>query len=57
VPRGGAPGLAEWLDKHRATLLQKLDRLDDEQLRREMVPSRLCVLGLVKHLTAGIRVS
>jgi uncharacterized damage-inducible protein DinB len=44
--------LAEWLDYHRATLLQKLDGLDDEQLRREMVPSRLCLLGLVKHLTA-----
>jgi len=46
------PALAEWLDYHRATLLQKLDGLDDEQLRREMVPSRLCLLGLVKHLTA-----
>jgi uncharacterized damage-inducible protein DinB len=44
--------LAEWLDFHRATLLQKLDGLDDEQLRHEMVPSRVCLLGLVKHLTA-----
>jgi uncharacterized damage-inducible protein DinB len=44
--------LAEWLDYHRATLLQKLDGLDDEELRREMVPSGLCLLGLVKHLTA-----
>jgi uncharacterized damage-inducible protein DinB len=44
--------LEEWLDYHRATILQKLDGLDDEQLRREMVPSRLCLVGLVKHLTA-----
>ena len=44
--------LAEWLDYHRATILQKVNGLDDEQLRREMVPSRLCLLGLVKHLTS-----
>ena len=44
--------LEEWLDYHRATIIQKLDGLTDEQLRREMVPSRLCLLGLVKHLTS-----
>jgi hypothetical protein len=44
--------LAGWLDYHRATILQKLDGLDDEQLRRTIVPSGLCLLGLVKHLTA-----
>jgi hypothetical protein len=43
--------LNSWLDYHRATLLWKLDGLDDEQLRRPMVPSKLCLLGLVKHLT------
>jgi uncharacterized damage-inducible protein DinB len=32
-------------------LLTKLDGLDDEQLRRLMVPSGLCLLGLVKHLS------
>jgi uncharacterized damage-inducible protein DinB len=44
--------LSGWLDYHRATLLGKLDGLDDEQLRRPMVPSGVCLLGLVKHLTA-----
>jgi uncharacterized damage-inducible protein DinB len=44
--------LGTWLDYHRATLLWKLDGLDDEQLRRPMVPSGVSLLGLVKHLTA-----
>jgi uncharacterized damage-inducible protein DinB len=44
--------LGAWLDYHRATLLTKLEGLDDEQLRRPMVPSGVCLLGLVKHLTA-----
>jgi uncharacterized damage-inducible protein DinB len=44
--------LGAWLDWHRATLLRKLDGLDDEQMRRPMVPTGLCLLGLVKHLTA-----
>jgi uncharacterized damage-inducible protein DinB len=44
--------LAAWLDFERATLLTKLEGLDDEQLRRPMVPSGVCLLGLVKHLTA-----
>src|SRR6266702_559112 len=44
--------LAQWLDYQRATVLKKLDGLDDEQLRRPMVPSQVCLLGLVKHLTA-----
>jgi uncharacterized damage-inducible protein DinB len=43
--------LAGWLDFHRATLVLKLDGLDDEQLRRPMVPSGTSLLGLVKHLT------
>ncbi|MEQ7127664.1 DinB family protein [Actinopolymorpha sp. B11F2] len=38
------------LDYHRATLLHKLEGLDDEQLRRQMTRSGLCLLGLVKHL-------
>jgi uncharacterized damage-inducible protein DinB len=49
---GEREALAAWLDYHRATLLQKLEGLDDEQLRRPMVPSGVCLLGLVKHLTA-----
>jgi uncharacterized damage-inducible protein DinB len=43
--------LSAWLDHHRATLLWKLDGLDDEQLRRNVVPSGTTLLGLVKHLT------
>jgi hypothetical protein len=43
--------LEAWLDYHRATLLWKLEGLDDEQLRRVMVPSGVSLLGLVKHLT------
>ncbi|TDD19359.1 DinB family protein [Kribbella turkmenica] len=42
--------LTQQLDFHRATLLHKLDGLDDEQLRRPMTPSGLSLLGLVKHL-------
>ena len=44
--------LAGFLDYHRATLLWKLEGLDDEQLRRAMVPSGTSLLGLVKHLAA-----
>jgi uncharacterized damage-inducible protein DinB len=43
--------LAAWLDWHRIALIEKLDGLDDEQLRRPMVPSGTSLLGLVKHLT------
>jgi uncharacterized damage-inducible protein DinB len=42
--------LTQQLDFHRATLLRKLDGLDDESLRRPMTPSGLSLLGLVKHL-------
>ena len=42
--------LAGFLDLHRATLLWKLEGLDDEQLRRPMVPSGTSLLGMVKHL-------
>jgi uncharacterized damage-inducible protein DinB len=44
--------LEGWLDFHRATAVHKLAGLEDEQLRRPMVPSGLSLLGLVKHLTA-----
>jgi hypothetical protein len=49
---GERESLASWLDFHRATLPLKLNGLDDDQLRRPMVPSGVCLLGLVKHLTA-----
>jgi uncharacterized damage-inducible protein DinB len=45
-----AETLGGFLDYHRATLLWKLEGLDDEQLRRAMVPSGTSLLGLVKHL-------
>jgi hypothetical protein len=48
---GEREALSAWLDVHRATLLFKLDGLDDEQLRRQVVPSGTTLLGLVKHLT------
>jgi uncharacterized damage-inducible protein DinB len=53
-PRVGSErdALTGQLDFQRATLLWKLEGLDDEQLRRPMVPSGLSLLGLVKHLTA-----
>ena len=41
------------LDRHRDIVLWKLDGLDDEQLRRPMVPSGTNLIGLVKHL-AGV---
>jgi uncharacterized damage-inducible protein DinB len=41
--------LSSFLDFHRATLLWKIDGLSDEQLRRSMVPSGTCLLGIVKH--------
>ena len=47
---GEAETLAGFLDFHRATLLWKLEGLDDEQLRRAMVPSGTSLLGMVKHL-------
>lgn len=40
------------LDRHRDVVLWKLDGLDDEQLRRSMVPSGTSMLGLVKHLAS-----
>jgi uncharacterized damage-inducible protein DinB len=49
---GEREALGAWLDFHRATLLMKLEGLADDQLRRTMVPSGLCLLGLVKHLTS-----
>lgn len=43
--------LTQQLDFHRATLVHKLERLDDEQMRRPMTASGLSLLGLVRHLT------
>jgi uncharacterized damage-inducible protein DinB len=40
------------LDRHRDVVLWKLEGLDDEQVRRAMVPSGTSLLGLVKHLAS-----
>ncbi|EHR59893.1 DinB family protein [Saccharomonospora cyanea] len=50
--RGGErETLRTFLDHHRATLAWKCEGLTDEQLRRRsMPPSRLSLLGLVRHL-------
>jgi uncharacterized damage-inducible protein DinB len=43
--------LRGWLDYHRATLLMKCEGLSDEQLReRAVAPSKLTLLGLVRHM-------
>jgi uncharacterized damage-inducible protein DinB len=54
VPFTGAEkeSLKVALDRHRDAILWKLEGLDDEQLRRPMVPSGTSLLGLVKHLAA-----
>jgi uncharacterized damage-inducible protein DinB len=41
------------LDRHRDVVLWKLEGLDDEQLRRQLVPSGTSLLGLVKHLASN----
>jgi uncharacterized damage-inducible protein DinB len=40
------------LDRHRDAILWKLQGLDDEQLRRRMVPSDTTLLGMLKHLAS-----
>ena len=40
------------LQRHREAVLWKIDGLDDEQLRRVMMPSGTSMLGLIKHLGA-----
>ncbi len=41
----------EFLDTNRAELLETLDGLTEEQVRRRLVPSLTTLLGLVKHVT------
>ena len=43
--------LVSWLEYHRATLATKCEGLTDDQLRmRSVPPSRLSLLGLVRHM-------
>lgn len=39
------------IDEHRRALTASLDGLSEEQARRQLVPSRTTLLGLVKHAT------
>ncbi len=49
---GERPALQAWLDFHRGTLLHKCAGLTAEQLtERAVPPSRLSLLGLVRHMT------
>jgi len=54
VPFTGAEkeSLRVALDRHRDVVLWKLEGLDDDALRRPMVPSGTTLLGLVKHLAS-----
>jgi hypothetical protein len=49
---GERAALEQWVDFHRATLLQKCAGLTAEQLaERSVPPSSLSLLGLVRHMT------
>jgi hypothetical protein len=49
---GERESLQQWLDYHRTTLLMKCGGLTAEQLKQRSVPpSRLSLLGLVRHMT------
>lgn len=49
---GERQALQQWLEYHRRTLLQKCAGLDADALKRRSVPpSRLSLLGLVRHMT------
>ena len=45
-----------FLDEHRRVLAECLNGLSEEEARRQMVPSRTTLLGLVKHVTFVERV-
>jgi uncharacterized damage-inducible protein DinB len=48
--------LEQWLDYHRSTLITKCAGLTPEQLkRRACAPSRLSLLGLIRHITEAER--
>ena len=49
---GEKEGLHTALQRHRELMLWKLEGLDDQAVRRPMVPSGTTLLGLVKHLAA-----
>jgi uncharacterized damage-inducible protein DinB len=48
---GERESLEQWVDYHRATLLTKCAGLTEQQLKQRAVPpSRLSLLGLVRHM-------
>lgn len=47
---GEKENLVALLNRHRDAVLWKLEGLDEEQLRRAVLPSGTSLLGLVKHL-------
>ncbi|MGW5365763.1 DinB family protein [Actinopolymorpha pittospori] len=49
---GEKESLHSSLNRHRDVVVWKLEGLDDEQVRRPMVPSGTSLLGLVKHLAS-----
>jgi uncharacterized damage-inducible protein DinB len=49
---GEKESLQAALQRHRDVVVWKIDGLDDDQLRRAVVPSGTTLLGLVKHLAA-----
>jgi uncharacterized damage-inducible protein DinB len=49
---GEKESLQAALQRHRDVVMWKIDGLEDEQLRRAVVPSGTTLLGLVKHLGA-----
>jgi hypothetical protein len=53
-PAGEATVLVDHLDGQRRHVLGILEGLDDEALRRPVLPSGWSCLGLVRHLTVGI---
>ncbi len=58
VPRVGTSEkdtVLAFLDFARHCLVKKTEGLDDEQLRRVLVPSGTSLLGLVQHVTDGER--
>jgi hypothetical protein len=52
---GEADTALAFLSFARSCVLKKLGGLDEEQLRRRLVPSDTTLLGLVQHLTDGER--
>lgn len=58
-PAFGAPirhQLDTFVDEHRSMLASSLDGLSEQEVRRQLVPSKTTLLGLLKHATFVERV-